>query len=274
MAKLCGIWGKPYIDLEPHLDTVELPDIDREIRMGLSRVETSYTGGTLKWMNVVAPWVRDDPYPDAMQVIERFSPEELEQLVSLADDPAAFAGMDLRSLRFGDETDHPLTRAQMLYLKYQHGVYFPWKVAYHLLPNHRWEDKHTGEGKAFTEEAREVFPRTVGFIESLPFREIGRVVIFGLEANDHAPAHRDAEPGKSVEIGHSISFCPRGDKRLYLCDPARGSYTPVAARAYWFNDMDYHGVEADPYFRYSVRIDGVFERAFLRALEEDARRRK
>jgi hypothetical protein len=30
--------------------------------------------------------------------------------------------------------------------------------------------------------------------------------------------------------------------------------------------MDYHGVEADPFFRYSVRVDGVFEPAFMRAL--------
>jgi Rieske 2Fe-2S family protein len=36
--------------------------------------------------------------------------------------------------------------------------------------------------------------------------------------------------------------------------------------------MDYHGVLPDPYFRYSIRIDGVFERAFVRDLEKRARR--
>jgi Rieske 2Fe-2S family protein len=30
--------------------------------------------------------------------------------------------------------------------------------------------------------------------------------------------------------------------------------------------MDYHGVMADPFFRYSLRIDGVFDPAFVREL--------
>jgi len=134
----------------------------------------------------------------------------------------------------------------MLYLKYQHGVYFPWKVCYHLLENDRWEDKHSGAGKTFVPEAREIFPRTVAFIQGLPFTEIGRAVIFGVEANDHAPLHRDSEPGASLGVAQSISFSPRGDKRLFLRDAGGGHKTIVDAPIYWFNDMDYHGVLADP----------------------------
>ena len=151
----------------------------------------------------------------------------------------------------------------MLYLKYRYGVYFPWKVCYHFLENDRWEDKHSGDGKDFEEEARRVFPKTVAFIESLPFKEIGRCVLFGVEANDHAPAHRDSEPGKALSIAQSISFEPRGGKRFYVCDPEGENKTIVEAPIYWFNDMDYHGVEPDPFFRYSIRVDGVFEDDFL-----------
>jgi Rieske 2Fe-2S family protein len=111
-----------------------------------------------------------------------------------------------------------------------------------------------------------VFPRTVSFIESLPFTEIGRCLIFGLEANDHATLHRDSEPGRELSIAQSITFSPAGNKRFYLCDADGGSYTPVESRMYWFNDMDYHGVEADPFFRYSVRVDGVFDPAFVSEL--------
>lgn len=45
----------------------------------------------------------------------------------------------------------------------------------------------------------------------------------------------------------------------------------VRAPIYWFNDMDYHGVLPDPFFRYSVRVDGVFDPAFVRALEKKHR---
>jgi hypothetical protein len=271
VSRLCGIWGRPYLDLSPFFDTSGFAAIDDEITWGLTQVETDYTGGSLKWMGVVAPWVQEDPYRDYMLVIERFTREEFLAFVALGDDPSAFDADRRAEYVFGDETDHPLTRAQQLYLSYRHRVYFPWKVCYHLVENDRWEDKHSGQGKGFVPEARAIFPRTVAFIESLPFREIGRCLIFGVEANDHAPVHRDTEPGSALAVAQSISLCPRGNKRFFLCDPEGGSRTVVEAPIYWFNDMDYHGVLADPFFRYSIRVDGVFEPAFLKRLERASR---
>ena len=90
-------------------------------------------------------------------------------------------------------------------------------------------------------------------------------MIFGLEANDHAPLHRDSEPGAALAIAQSISFDPRGNKRFFL-RIRRAGEPASSTRAYWFNDMDYHGVHADPFFRYSVRVDGVFAPSFLKDL--------
>ena len=271
MSRLCGIWGRPYVDLGELIDTSSFDAIDEEIVCALPRVEASYTGGSLKWMGVTAPWVNTDPYVDYMRVIEGFSREELLRFVSFGNTPEGFDPDQPATHQFGDETDNPLTREQMLYLKYRYGVYFPWKVCYHLLENDRWEDKHSGEGKDFSEEARRMFPQTVAFIESLPFEEIGRCVLFGIEANDHAPAHRDSEPGKALSIAQSISFAPRGNKRFYVCDPTGGTKTIIEAPIYWFNDMDYHGVEPDPFFRYSIRVDGVFEGDFVEHMRAAAR---
>ena len=153
----------------------------------------------------------------------------------------------------------------------RHGAYFPWKCCYHLLANERWEDKHSGDGKGFTDEVLEHFPHTVEFIRTLPFTEIGRAVIFGLEANDHAPLHRDTEPGQALGVAQSINFAPRPGKRFYLQNAPEDPRTVVSAPAYWFNDMDYHGVLADPFFRYSLRVDGVFDPAFVRELERRVR---
>lgn len=271
-GRLWGLFGQPYCDLSDVLDLAPLDAIDAEVSRGLAQVETRYTGGTLKWMGVVAPWAMDDGYPDAMHVIEELPDDELETLVSLADDPASIDLSDRAGLRFGDETEHPFNRAQERWLSYRHGVYFPWKACYHLLENDRWEDKHSGAGKGFGDEAREVFPETVRFLESLPFTEIGRAVIFGLEPNDHAPLHRDTEPGAALKVAQSISLCPRGDKRFYLQNDERDEPLVVGARAYWFNDMDYHGVLDDPFFRYSIRVDGVFAPGFVERLRDGAAR--
>jgi Rieske 2Fe-2S family protein len=272
---LHGIWGLPFIDLAPLLDTAPLAAVDEEIALGLTRVQPSYTGGTLKWMGVVAPPVHHDGHPDAMQVIRGLSRNDFARFVSLADDPGAFDPDRRAEYAFGDETDHPLTKAQMLWLKYRHGVYFPWKVAYHFLENELWEDKNSGEGKSFRGEARRVFPRTVAFLESLPFREIGRAVLFGLESHDHAPLHRDTVPGSkgvgrspqgaaaNTDVDHCITIAPRRGKRFFLSDPALRTRRVVDTPLYWFNDMDWHGVEPDPFFRYSIRVDGVFQPEFL-----------
>lgn len=266
MSRLSGIWGRPYVDLAGEIDTSAFGEIDREITLGLVDLEVSYTGGSLKWMNVVAPWVQDDPYEDLGHVIGRMSRDEFVDFVSLADDPSKFDPDRRGDYAFGDETENELNRRQMLHLKYRHGVYFPWKVCYHLLENDRWEDKHSGAGKHFSADAERVLPKTVAFVKSLPFTEIGRCVLFGIEANDHAPMHRDSEPGKALSIPHSISFDPRGTKRFALCDTEGGSQTVVESPIYWFNDMDYHGVLADPFFRYSIRVDGVFEPRWLARL--------
>lgn len=280
-SRLCGIFGRPYADLSELLDTSGFDEIHREITRGLALVDTSYTGGTLKWMGVCAPWVATDTHRDAMHAIQAMSRDEIAELVALGDDDAPSLDPGDPHLTFGDETDRPFTIAQQRFLEQRHGVYFPWKVCYHLLENDKWEDKHSGEGKDFSDEARELFPKTVAFVESLPFVEIGRVVVFGLLANDHAPAHRDSEPGKALGIAQSISFEPsRGalgaadrHKRFYLASPDGSHREEVEAPIYWFNDMDWHGVHADPYFRYSVRVDGALEPEFLDRIRRQMRQR-
>lgn len=265
-SKLVGIWGRPYIDLRRDIDTSCFAELDDEIAYGLAQVDVSRTGGSLKQMGVVAPWVHDDPYVDYGHVLASLPQSELRRFVSLAEDPSIFDPDRLRDYQFGDETENPLSLAQIRYLAYRHDVYFPWSACYHLLHDERWEDKHSGRGKDFTAEAKALFPKTVAFVKSLPFSEIGRVVIFGLEASHHAPLHRDSEPGRDLTIAQSISFSPRGNKRLYLVDPDGGSRTIVRSPIYWFNDMDYHGVLPDPFFRYSVRVDGVFNPAWIKRL--------
>jgi Rieske 2Fe-2S family protein len=286
-SRLAGIFGKPFADLSDLVDTSSFDELHREITRGLATVETSYTGGTLKWMGVCAPWVLEDPYRDAMHAIQAMSPEEIAELVALGDDSTPSTrtrAIDARDphLTFGDETDRPFTSAQTRLLEQRYGVYFPWKVCYHLLENDRWEDKHSGSGKDFSAEARAVFPKTVAFVESLPMLEMGRVVIFGLLPNDHAPAHRDSEPGKALAIAQSISFEPSrgaagsGDrhKRFYVASPDGSTEVPIDAAIYWFNDMDWHGVHADPWFRYSVRVDGVFEPGFLERIRRSMTHRR
>jgi hypothetical protein len=266
LGSLRGIWGRPYIDLERFVDLARLQALDEEVSYGLAQVEVGYTGGSHKWMEIVPPSMEDEPYVDYGQVIAKMSREEFARLISLGDDPESFDLDRQREYEFGEERAFPLTHRQMVWLKYRYGVYFPWKVHYELIPTKNWDDKSTGAGKAFTPEAEEHFPQLIALVNSLPFSQVGRCNIMGLEANDHGTVHHDRSNDEKVAADHFITICPRGDKRLFLWDEEEQRKVVVRSRAYWFNDCDYHGVEADPYFRYSVRIDGFFRPEFLQHL--------
>ncbi len=251
--------------------------LDDEVCMGLLNVPVDYTGGSHRSMGIVPPSLNsgemggesgNDGYADYGEIIRRFSPAEFKTFVALSDTPAIFDAARQRDYTFGEERDHPLNRRQMLYLKYKYGVYFPWKVYFELMPNERWEDKSSGEGKAFCRDARRHFSRTIEFALSLPFSVIGCVKLLGLESNDHGTVHRDGEPEK-FGADHFITLCPRANKRLFLWDEDERVSTEIGGHAYWFDDTNYHGVASDPFFRYSIRIDGVFTDEFLEQLERE-----
>ena len=263
---LAGIWGRPFLVLDDLLDLRGLDAVHDEVCLGLTRVATSYTGGSHRSMGIVPEPFASAPWVDYGEVLRALSPAELALFHSLGDDP----DVDPEERDVGEERDVPLSRRQMLWLEYRHRVYFPWSAYYEMVPNRLWTEKSDLAGKAFTREARAIFPKTVAFLEALPFVGIGRANVMGLRANDFGTVHKDAEPDEQPLPPHFITVSPTPGKRLFLWDTASQAKTPVTGRAVWFNDADYHGVEADPFFRYSIRVDGVFRDDFLAALREHA----
>ena len=264
-----GILGRPFVQLDEHLDLSGLSEIHEEICLALTQVPVDYTGGSHRSMGIVPPSRDAEVLVDYGEVIRGLDAAGFALFRSLADDPASIpsnAREAAAELGFGEEREHPLSRRQMLWLKFRHGVYFPWKVYVEMIPNRLWTEKSSAEGKEFTRLARTFLPKTVAFAKSLPFESIGRCNIMGLEANDHGTVHRDGEDVEGAIPAlpdHFVTFCPAGNKRLFLWDEGERRKTFVTGRAYWFNDHDYHGVDADPFFRYSVRVDGVFKAEFL-----------
>ncbi len=260
---LTGVLGRPFVDLEPHLDLSGLDEVHEEICLALTQIPVDYTGGSHRSMGIVPPSLRAQSWADYGEVIAAMSEREFATLRSLADDPAAFGDKDQE---FGEERDVALSRRQMLWLERRFGVYFPWKVYVELIPNRHWGDRADPAGKAWNRIARSFFPKTMAFVKRLPFASIGRCNVMGLDTNDFGTVHRDADPAEEP-AGPFITLCPAKNKRLFLWDEERGEKTEVVSRAYWFNDGDYHGVEPDPWFRYSLRVDGTFRDDFLEKVQ-------
>ena len=254
--------GIPIVALDDRLDLRALEDVHQEVCLALSQVPVDYTGGSHRSMGIMPPSRTQEALVDYGEVIHEMTDADFATFRSLAEDPAAIDAACRADI--GEEREHPLSRRQMLWLETRFKVYFPWKVYVELIPNRFWGDKATR--KEFTRIARTFFPKTVAFVETLPFLQIGRCNVMGLRANDHGTVHRDGEPEDQREPDHFLTFCPTGDKRLYLWDEETKTKTAVTGRAIWFNDHDYHGVEADPFFRYSIRVDGIFQPDFLESL--------
>ena len=256
----------PFLSLERYLDLSALDAIHEEVCLALTQVTVDYTGGSHRSMGIQPESQIDTAFADYGEVIRGLSEADYATFRSLADDPSSVPEVRDDS-EFGEEREHPLSRRQMLWLKFRHRVYFPWKAYVELMPNRYWTDKASAEGKSFTRLARTFFKKTVAFAQALPFQHIGRCNVMGLEANDHGTVHRDGLPEEQPDgPDHFITIVPGGDKRLFLWDEETKTKTPVNGRAYWFNDHDYHGVDADPFFRYSIRVDGVFRPEFLEML--------
>ncbi len=269
---LRGLFGRAFVDLEPHLDLAELPRIHEEVCLGLAQVPLGVTGGSHRSMGIMPPSREAEALVDYGEVLRAMSDADVAALRALADDPGAWATLDPREIEVGEERSAPLSRRQLAWLEIRFGVYFPWKGYLELIPNRSWGEKSSAAGKRFTRVAEAFFPRTIAFVKSLPFTEIGRCNIMGLHAFDHGTVHRDGEPEEQRAPDHFITFAPGGDKRLFLWDETAREELPIAARAYWFNDFDYHGVSPAPRFRYSIRVDGVFDPSFIDRIARDAGR--
>lgn len=96
-------------------------------------------------------------------------------------------------------------------------------------------------------------------IETLPFKVLGRVVIYASWATSNVPCHRDQLPGSSMD--QMISFNPGGYRPIYIYDAKekKKHYLPEHYRAFSYNTNDYHGVDSVPHFSYTVRVDGQYE---------------
>lgn len=262
---LAGVFGRPFVTLDDLFDLSELDLVHEEICLALAKMPTGYTGGSHRAMGIMPAGREAEALVDYQEVLRGLDDAQWAHFRELADDPRACDAARREGLEFGEERDVPLSTRQMLWLKMRHRVYFPWKVYAELIPNHRWGDKLEA-GKRFTRTAEALLPRTIAFVRSLPFSHIGRCNIMGLEAHDHGTVHRDGVPVPGGKPDPFLTFCPRGDKRLYVMDGDRP--VTVTGRVIWFNDHDYHGVHADPFFRYSVRVDGPFTPAFEATLRE------
>lgn len=121
-------------------------------------------------------------------------------------------------------------------------------------------NKSIGADCEWTDNSRH-FITLVEFIKSLPFSEIGRVVLFMTEARNPTLPHFDAAVRNERPHDDFVWFTTKPNtKKMFVLDEDTGirHYADQSRKFVWFNEMDYHGTESVDHFSFSVRIDGKF----------------
>lgn len=242
-----GVYGKPYIDLDNYLNITSLESLFDEMTVGISK---SFID-----KGVVSCGVHPmEPELELCKVLKKpenyLSSEEIRLLNSLSNlhQKAWFVSLRLP-------------------------VYHPYFMVFIRRERDFW-GKHFEGSCDWTDNAK-FFPRTIDFVKSLPFSEVGRIMFFITSAGNRTLVHYDAGD-EQARMSHSntefIYFRPKNEKKLFVYDEESETKHFVNSYASFWNDLDWHGVDPSEKGSFSMRVDGVFRDEFREKLNEVARR--
>ena len=250
--KEIGIQGvgkekKPFIVMDQFLGNIDLQALHSEAVQGLALSDVYVSGnfagditpeeevnyGAKTWMGMLYELQQNDPNHPHLIAIN----EMLEKL--------------------GPANRYKKMQAIFKYAHFAMGALVPWFFVCFIKQAPVAFKTHSGES-LLTDNAK-YFPKILEFVKTLPFKDVGRILFFCTYPNAGVPIHRDSVVTEHSD--HSINF--------FLGQPTRPSfifdeisktkvYLPDGAQSYFFNNRDYHGVDKELGFKYTLRVDGTF----------------
>lgn len=183
-------------------------------------------------------------------------------------DPSGIHRKAISEILAGPEPDEYKKSCVWRYAYYALGAIIPWFFVVYLKLNHF--TTKTNDDAASWSSAAKYFPKLLKYLDTLPFKSIGRVLFFTTYPNAPIATHRDSVIKEHSD--HNINlFFTGGDRKSYIFDPKTKErvYLQPNSRSYFFNNRDFHGVDAEPKFRYTLRIDGTFNDDIIEKLKLD-----
>lgn len=237
-----GVNGVPFIDMEPFLETSCFSELHNECVVGLSCVDKfdlSFVPGE------IPPELRS-----------QYGGMYLEsEILSNLDkhDPEGIHRKNIQNMTVQQ-------RRRYCYLAL--GALSPWYGVCYLKSNDFKTKNQANVDQAWSIHAQ-YFPKLTKYLESLKenvFEDIGRVLFFISYPLNPVVIHRDYVPVKHQD--HCINFYFSKGRPAFIYDEIKKEkiYLNPKCRAYFFNNRDYHGLDAEPQMRYTLRVDGTFKK--------------
>lgn len=256
-----GPTGTPLVDFTERFALQELIDVDLMVREALVTLPAQTLN--FSYVNGIQPseLLNSTNLPFPSEALENLPHAEHERLITriLAVHPNTNGVYALRDLQ----------KHVALYL----GTNITWAGNFMLMANpikkladgtvvrdFAQKNKDTNVN-APTTFAGERCPGLVKFFESVVTRglmsSINRAIIYFTFPGTAVTCHRDISVMEHKD--HAVSLTPQGDRGHYMWDEVlkKKTYLP-GAKAYFFNNCDYHGVDASDKLAYTIRLDGKF----------------
>lgn len=230
-----GTPEQPWINTDRFLDVERLKSLDLDIIKGICLASHDITA--YGW-NIVER-------NDFIQA-RRYILDELPK-----DDPRRQAFLELRTVR-GDLNATALKLfTKLCFNTYSGGpcIVLRRPLVY-ALKNFAYATNDTGN-VAF-------FPTLMQFIATLPFAEIGRVLIFLTDHDLVTPLHQD--DSETPHKNEFLWFRSNLHKRFFVYENQQKHH--IDSHSAFFNEHHWHGTDPLPQMCFSIRVDGVFTEQF------------
>ena len=156
-------------------------------------------------------------------------------------------------------------------LKYYFGVYFSEDVTYYLtgLDPYQGAYSQRAEPQAWRDDAKQWFPKTIKYIESLPmFEYIGRVAAFGSSPYQPVITHRDRILKSDDKPDYYVHLNLKKKKPFFVFDEeTKEKFYTSDSNLIIFNNGDWHGADADTAFTVTLKISGEFKQEWKDRLD-------
>lgn len=227
-----GVMGQPYIDLEPFIDTTGLDEMTDEITEYLVRNRGKF--------HIIG-------YNDVQELENHY--------YHLGFDPNSFPCR--RRIADFNQTENMLLNSFFEpVLPFQQIVRLN-----QLMPPYDAQTIEYADGCELTEHAA-ALPKTMGFLNRLPLKEMGWTTLYHTMPDQEVPTHRDYHR----DLGFDPQFIYINPlKKPFFVMNDEGKKTLVDTRLAYFNLNDMHGLARSYKSGFSIRVNGLWSDDFLDA---------
>lgn len=249
-----GVYGKPYICMDPYVNIQQLKDITKDIHYGIGKAHAH--------IRLNYGIENHEEYVDDIKGAYNYWRDK-ETDPKLKQYGAELEKTDMVGFHYWLMYQYPVYEA-LNYLVIRefdrciNAPYLPYDANKKPIYDCRW-----------TEESK-YFPSLVDWAKKLPFEPLGPIILLlknsGLKTVKHRDCFLQMEPYEQEE--HFIWFDPMNDRSLYVENGDEKIHMKPGSSFYW-NNHDWHGgIENTNKVSWSMRIEGIFNKELMAQLKQ------